>query len=117
MTILIIKIDLPTVPNLQGNGSTLVRLRVIFEDEQGYHFQYDRDYLKKENVQAISLTLPLQEKTFHERVLFPFFDGLIPEEWLMEIAVENWKVNPRNVVLTRKNQKTFTDRTMSIEEK
>lgn len=69
---------------------------VIFEDEEGYHFQYDRDYLKQDNVQAISLTLPLQEKAFHQQVLFPFFDGLIPEGWLMEIAVENWKVNPRD---------------------
>ncbi|GAB3522017.1 HipA N-terminal domain-containing protein [Emticicia fontis] len=69
---------------------------VIFEDEDGYHFQYDSDYLTQEKAQAISLTLPLQEKAFHEQVLFSFFDGLIPEGWLMEIAVENWKVNPRD---------------------
>ncbi|GAB3522334.1 HipA N-terminal domain-containing protein [Emticicia fontis] len=69
---------------------------IIFEDEDGYHFQYDSDYLKQEKAQAVSLTLPLQEKAFHEQVLFPFFDGLIPEGWLMEIAVENWKVNPRD---------------------
>jgi serine/threonine-protein kinase HipA len=24
--------------------------------------------------------------------LFPFFDGLIPEGWLLDIAVDHWKV-------------------------
>ncbi|MBU0474105.1 MAG: HipA N-terminal domain-containing protein [Bacteroidetes bacterium] len=35
--------------------------------------------------------------------MIPFFDGLIPEGWLLEIAVENWKLNPRdrmNLLLT-----------------
>jgi len=25
--------------------------------------------------------------------LFPFYDGLIPEGWLLEIAQQNWKIN------------------------
>jgi serine/threonine-protein kinase HipA len=25
--------------------------------------------------------------------LFPFFDGLIPEGWLLNIASESWKIN------------------------
>ena len=24
---------------------------------------------------------------------FPFFEGLIPEGWLLDIASENWKIN------------------------
>ena len=28
--------------------------------------------------------------------LFPFFDGLIPEGWLLDIAEKNWKLNPRD---------------------
>lgn len=28
--------------------------------------------------------------------MFPFFDGLIPEGWLLEIAVNNWKLNQRD---------------------
>jgi serine/threonine-protein kinase HipA len=28
--------------------------------------------------------------------LFPFFDGLIPEGWLLDIAQKNWKLNPRD---------------------
>ena len=26
-------------------------------------------------------------------MLFPFFDGLIPEGWLLEIAVDSWKLD------------------------
>jgi serine/threonine-protein kinase HipA len=26
----------------------------------------------------------------------PFFDGLISEGWLLDIAIENWKLNPRD---------------------
>jgi serine/threonine-protein kinase HipA len=29
-------------------------------------------------------------------VLQPFFDGLIPEGWLLEIAEKNWKLDARD---------------------
>ena len=28
--------------------------------------------------------------------MIPFFDGLIPEGWLLDITVKNWKVNPND---------------------
>ena len=49
---------------------------VLTEDETGYTFGYTSAYLASGNAEAISLTL--QEETFHDKVLFPFFDGLIP---------------------------------------
>ncbi len=69
---------------------------ILMEDEEGYHFNYSQNYLKSENPVAVSLTLPLQEKPFHSDFLFPFFDGLIPEGWLLDIAHKNWKLNPRD---------------------
>ena len=68
----------------------------LTEDEEGYHFLYDPDYLQSENAEPISLTLPLQETEFTDTVLFPFFDGLIPEGWLLGFAIKNWKLNPRD---------------------
>lgn len=68
----------------------------LIEDEEGYHFQYDESYLEKSNYEAVSLNLPLQEEAFHDRLLFPFFDGLIPEGWLLDIAQKNWKLDPRD---------------------
>lgn len=69
---------------------------VLSEDENGYHFQYDKEYLKAPEAEAISLTLPLTNQAYHSNVLFPFFDGLIPEGWLLDIAQKNWKLNPRD---------------------
>ncbi len=69
---------------------------VLTQDESGYHFIYDSEYVKSEKPQPVSLTLPLQENTFMSKTLFPFFDGLIPEGWLLEIAEKNWKLNPRD---------------------
>ena len=66
------------------------------EDEEGFHFSYFPEYLKKENAIPVSLTMPLQEEVFHADSLFPFFDGLIPEGWLLDIAQKNWKLNPRD---------------------
>ncbi len=66
----------------------------ITEDENGYTFVYDADYLASADVQPVSLTLPLQTKPYTSNILFPFFDGLIPEGWLLDIAQNNWKINP-----------------------
>ena len=68
----------------------------LTQDEQGYHFVYDETYLSIHEVRPVSLTLPLQEAVFTSNVLFPFFDGLIPEGWLLDIAEKNWKLNPRD---------------------
>ena len=69
---------------------------ILSQDESGYHFIYDSEYVKSEKPQPVSLTLPLQEKSFESKILFPFFDGLIPEGWLLDIAEKNWKLNQRD---------------------
>jgi len=68
----------------------------IKESEDGYSFIYDVNYLNGSEVRPISLTLPLQNKPFVSKTMFPFFDGLIPEGWLLEIAERNWKLNARD---------------------
>jgi len=69
----------------------------LSQDENGFHFIYEENYLSSsDNPVAVSLTLPLQEAAFDSPVLFPFFDGLIPEGWLLDIAEVNWKLNPRD---------------------
>jgi len=69
---------------------------VLTEDENGYTFVYNIDYLHKKDAQAVSLTLPLGEEPYNSQVLFPFFDGLIPEGWLLDIAEQSWKINLRD---------------------
>lgn len=69
---------------------------VVTEDENGYSFVYDSAYLEREDSQPVSLTLPLQREPFRSNVLFSFFDGLIPEGWMLNIAERNWKINRRD---------------------
>ena len=64
----------------------------LTEDETGYTFQYDADYLNKNPVR-LSVNLPLRKEAFHDKVLFPFFDGLIPEGWLLDVALRNTDIS------------------------
>ena len=73
-----------------------IKAGVLTEDAEGYTFLYDADFLHSEGVEAISLTMPLSDKPYHDKVLFPFFDGLIPEGWLLDIAEKNWKIDARD---------------------
>jgi serine/threonine-protein kinase HipA len=68
----------------------------LIQDEQGYHFFYDQAYVAQPGARPVSLTLPLSETHYTSKVLFPFFDGLIPEGWLLVIAEKNWKLNARD---------------------
>jgi len=68
----------------------------LIEDEDGYTFSYDLSYLQSDKPEPVSLTLPLSDKTYTSKVLFPFFDGLIPEGWLLDIAEKNWKLKESN---------------------
>lgn len=69
---------------------------ILTEDDSGYEFRYVSDYLKSDGTVAVSLTLPLTDKPYRDKVLFPFFDGLIPEGWLLDIAEQSWKISARD---------------------
>ncbi|UBZ07009.1 HipA N-terminal domain-containing protein [Salegentibacter mishustinae] len=62
-------------------------------DEGEYQFQYEIDYVDKYPDQFITFTMPVRKEPYVEKRLFPFFEGLIPEGWLLDIASKNWKIN------------------------
>lgn len=68
----------------------------LSETEDGYRFAYDADYLSSENPRAVSLTLPLRDVPYDSSTLFSFFDGLIPEGWLLNVVTRNWKLNRKD---------------------
>lgn len=69
----------------------------LSEDDNGaFRFQYDAQYLQDPLAVAISLTLPLRHEAYASDALFPFFDGLITEGWLLDIAKRNWKLDSRD---------------------
>ena len=69
---------------------------IIEENDEGYAFQYEEEYLNHEQALPISITMPLQKAPFQSNVLFPFFDGLIPEGWLLGVVNRNWKIDPKD---------------------
>ena len=70
--------------------------RRSFRNRRGYSFEYDRDYLRSGGASAVSLTLPLSEETYSSKTLFSFFDGLIPEGWLLGVITRNWKIDQKD---------------------
>jgi serine/threonine-protein kinase HipA len=69
---------------------------LLEETDRGYKFMYDENYLQSNNAFAVSKTLPVKKEAFTSNTLFPFFDGLIPEGWLLDLAETNWKINSRD---------------------
>lgn len=68
----------------------------LAETAEGFEFTYQPEYPSQTDAEAVSLTLPLSERPYKSKVLFPFFDGLIPEGWLLTIAEKSWKLDPRD---------------------
>lgn len=69
---------------------------ILSETDSGYMFAYDEKYLQSETASAVSLTLPLASTPYTSGTLFPFFDGLIPEGWLLNVVSRNWKIDTKD---------------------
>jgi len=65
----------------------------LSETDSGYRFAYDKEYLNGDNPSAVSLTMPLRDEPYESKTFFSFFDGLIPEGWLLNIVTHNWKID------------------------
>ena len=118
---LLVQAALPNRPDL-GNP----RLVVLANNLQNYYYYYEESSRPDYNTDAgraektrkivdmmvasgadifafceveakpIILTLPLRREAYESQTMFPFFDGLIPEGWLLDIATDSWKINPRD---------------------
>ena len=65
-------------------------------DDGEYIFRYEAEYVENYPGQFLTFTMPVTNHQYLEKRLFPFFEGLIPEGWLLEIASKNWKINPND---------------------
>ena len=66
---------------------------ILKETDEGYEFSYNEEYLADAASAPVSLTLPLTDKPYQSKFLFPFFDGLIPEGWLLDVALRNTDIS------------------------
>lgn len=73
-----------------------IKAGIVWQDEDGYGFRYEKEYLEKKETEPISLTLPLRVQPYISKTIIPFFDGLIPEGWLLDITLKNWKLDNRD---------------------
>ncbi len=84
---------------MRRSGKVLFKDKVVglvWQDENGYGFKYSEDYLNLKTTIPVSFTLPLRKEPYLGNTMLPFFDGLIPEGWLLDITVKNWKANPND---------------------
>lgn len=70
---------------------------ILVETNDGeYTYTYTSEYVKSFSNQFITFTLPVRKEPYKSNRLFPFFEGLIPEGWLLNIASKSWKINPND---------------------
>ncbi|MBF0385859.1 MAG: HipA N-terminal domain-containing protein [Candidatus Omnitrophica bacterium] len=66
----------------------------LTEASEGYTFQYDSEFLKK-NI-PISVSLPPRAEPYQSKELFPFFKGLLPEGWYLDIVSTTQKIDSKD---------------------
>lgn len=69
---------------------------VTESDDGEFIFQYKDEYIVEHPSEFITFTMPVTSKLYKDKRLFSFFEGLIPEGWLLDIASKNWKINPND---------------------
>ena len=71
-----------------------IKAGILKETDDGqYEFLYDESYIQNYSELFITFQMPVRSQPYIHKRLFPFFDGLIPEGWLLNIASETWKIN------------------------
>lgn len=66
---------------------------IIQDDNNRFIFEYDDAFFTNKDKRAISLTMPKSQKKYESNILFPFFDGLIPEGYLLEAAIRKYNIS------------------------
>lgn len=66
---------------------------VIEEINDRTRFTYSPEWLSKPGAVPVSLTLPLREEPYVSTGLHPFFENLLPEGWLLEVASKKLKIS------------------------
>lgn len=56
-------------------------------------FTYTDEWLARSDAQPVSLTLPLRAVPYTHDGLHPFFENLLPEGWLLDIASKKLKIS------------------------
>jgi serine/threonine-protein kinase HipA len=66
---------------------------LVETNDGDYTFEYDVAYVSSHPSKFITFSMPVNNRKYRDNRLFPFFEGLIPEGWLLDIASNSWKIN------------------------
>ena len=69
---------------------------ILTKTDSGYEFAYLPEYVALPDAEPVSLSLPLAARKFQAEKLFPFFEGLLPEGWLLDITSTALKIDKNN---------------------
>ena len=69
------------------------KIGYLRQDEQGFTFEYLEGYQGL----PLSLSLPVAQKMFHSKTLFPYFASLAPEGWLKHRFGELQKIDEQDL--------------------
>lgn len=72
------------------DGQTVGRLT---ESGRQITFEYLEAWLKRSDAVPVSLTLPLRSEPYITEGLHPFFENLLSEGWLLELATKKLKIS------------------------
>lgn len=78
------------VAKVRLDGKSVGRLEEL--DGGRTRFTYSPDWLNRADAVPISVTLPLRREPYESAGLHPFFDNLLPEGWLLELASKKLKI-------------------------
>ena len=74
-----------------------IKAGILTETNEGHFiFQYDEQYVIEYPHQFLTFNMPVTKYPYHDKHLFSFFEGLIPEGWLLDIAKTHYKINPND---------------------
>jgi serine/threonine-protein kinase HipA len=62
--------------------------------ENKYMFEYNENYLNCDNPEPLCLAMPLTKSKYESEQLFPFFEGLTQEGWLLTATATSLHIDP-----------------------
>jgi serine/threonine-protein kinase HipA len=66
---------------------------VLEETGEEIRFTYSPEWLKTPGAMPVSVTLPLRDLPYASKSLHPFFENLLPEGWLLDVASKKLKIS------------------------
>ncbi len=66
---------------------------ILSRIKNGYEFRYLEEYLRNPEALPLSYNLPLRLSPFRAQKLFPFFENLTSEGWLLSIQSQTQKID------------------------